>query len=100
MNRTKAVTTWRDVCGSDTVMAMMPPTGRMLEDFARRIEAAERERLKADAKDWGNALHAAGWALSEAYRRHTGQAEPPIFFNNGKAILRDALAAYFMALDS
>ena len=44
MDRNTAVTTWRDVCGSDTVMASFPPTGRMLEDFAARIEAAERER--------------------------------------------------------
>lgn len=43
MNRTTAVETWREVCGSDTVMAMMPPTGRMLEEFAERIAAAERE---------------------------------------------------------
>ena len=39
MNRDTAVTTWREVCGSDTMMAM-PPTGRLLEEFARRIEAA------------------------------------------------------------
>ncbi len=44
MDRNTAVTTWRDVCGSDTVMAMGMVTGRMLEEFARRIEAAERER--------------------------------------------------------
>lgn len=44
MNRNTAVTTWRDVCGSDTVMAMGMVTGRMLEAFASRIEAAERER--------------------------------------------------------
>lgn len=43
MNRTTAVETWREVCGSETVMAMMPPTGRMLEEFARRIASAERE---------------------------------------------------------
>ena len=39
MNRTKAVMTWRAICGSDTAMAMLPPTGRMLEAFASRIEA-------------------------------------------------------------
>lgn len=44
MDRNTAVTTWRDVCGSDTVMANGIVTGRMLEDFAQRIEAAERER--------------------------------------------------------
>jgi len=44
MNRKTAVTTWRAVCGSDTVAAMGVVTGRMLEEFARRIEAAERER--------------------------------------------------------
>ena len=43
MNRTMAVETWREVCGSDMVMASLPPTGRMLEEFAARIEAAERE---------------------------------------------------------
>ena len=46
MDRNTAVTTWREVCGNDTLMAM-PPTGRMLEEFARRIEAAERERCAA-----------------------------------------------------
>lgn len=44
MNRDTAVSTWRDVCGSDTVMAMGVVTGRMLEEFATRVEAAERER--------------------------------------------------------
>ena len=44
MDINTAVTTWRGVCGSDSVMATMPPTRRMLKDFARRIEAAERER--------------------------------------------------------
>ena len=46
MDRNTAVTTWREVCGSDAVMCM-PPTGRMLEDFATRIEAAVRERCAA-----------------------------------------------------
>lgn len=50
MDRNTAVTTWRDVCGSDTVMASGIVTGRMLEEFATRIEAfavaAERERLE------------------------------------------------------
>lgn len=53
MDRKTAVTTWREVCGSDTVMAM-PPTGRMLEEFARRIEAvmlrAERPAIKPVAQ--------------------------------------------------
>lgn len=44
MNRSTAVTVWREVCGSDTVMAMGVVTGRLLEAFASRIEAAERER--------------------------------------------------------
>jgi hypothetical protein len=42
MDRNTAVTTWREVCGSDMIMTL-PPTGRLLEEFARRIEAAERE---------------------------------------------------------
>ena len=50
MDRDAAVKTWREVCGSDTVMAMGVVTGRMLEEFARRIEAAERERLCAAIK--------------------------------------------------
>lgn len=45
MNRNAAVTTWREVCGSDTVMASFPPTDSMLEEFARRIEAAEHARI-------------------------------------------------------
>ncbi len=60
--------------------------------------AAERERLKADAADWGNALNEASWALVDAYRRHTGEVESALFFNHGKSILRDALTAYFRAL--
>ena len=54
MNRTTAVEVWREVCGSDLIMAM-PPTGRLLEAFAARIEAAERERcakLVIDAVAW------------------------------------------------
>lgn len=42
MDRNTAVTTWRQVCGSGMIMTL-PPTGRLLEEFARRIEAAERE---------------------------------------------------------
>lgn len=42
MDRNTAVTTWREVCGSDMIMTL-PPTGRLLEEFARRIEAVERE---------------------------------------------------------
>jgi hypothetical protein len=50
MNRNTAVMTWREVCGSDTVMAMGMVTGRMLEDFATRIEAiCQPEGLKFDA---------------------------------------------------
>lgn len=53
MDRNTAVTTWRDVCVSDTVMAM-PPTGHMLEEFARRIEAmtlrAERPGIEPVAQ--------------------------------------------------
>lgn len=45
MNRDTAVKTWREVCGSDTVMAMGVVTGRMLEDFATRIAIEERKRL-------------------------------------------------------
>lgn len=47
MDRDTAVRTWRDVCGNDTVMAMGVVTWRMLEEFAARIEAAERERWQA-----------------------------------------------------
>jgi hypothetical protein len=58
--------------------------------------AAERDRLRADAKDWSSeALNAATGAMIESYRRHTGQSEALIFYNNAKRILRDALGAYF-----
>lgn len=50
MNRNTAVMTWRDVCGSDMVMAATMVTGRMLEDFATRIEAiCQPDGLKFDA---------------------------------------------------
>ena len=42
VTRTMAVEAWRAVCGSDRAMAMLPPTGRMLEDFAHRIADATR----------------------------------------------------------
>ena len=42
VTRTMAVEAWRAVCGSDQAMAMLPPTGRMLEEFARRIADATR----------------------------------------------------------
>lgn len=76
-------------------------TERELEFLGRwagELVAAERERLKADAESWGDALNQAGWAATESYRRHTGQVEPAIFFNHAKGILRDALAVYFKAL--
>jgi hypothetical protein len=58
--------------------------------------AAERDRLIADAENWGSeALNAATGAMLEAYRRHTGQPETLIFYSNAKAILRDALSVYF-----
>lgn len=41
MDRNTAVATWREVCGSDQIMGL-PPTGRMLEQFAERIEAITR----------------------------------------------------------
>ncbi len=50
MNRNAAVSTWREVCGSDTVMAIGVATGSMLEQFARRIESAERERWREHLK--------------------------------------------------
>lgn len=67
VNRTTAVETWREVCGSDMIMAL-PPTGRMLEAFAAKIEAAEREacaklcdELLTDASgQWHNDDMAAG----------------------------------------
>ncbi len=81
------------------------PTGYSIEAVTACVEAAykagqaeERRRLKADAETWGNALNEASWAQVDAYRRHTGQVESALFFNNGKSILRDALAAYFKAL--
>ena len=49
MDRNTAVTTWRDVCGSDMVMASGIVTGRMLEDFAKRIAAIEAEKWRAIA---------------------------------------------------
>ncbi len=73
-------------------------TADQMRAYAAEQVAAERERLKADAESWGNALNQAGWAATEAYRRHTGQVEPAIFFNHAKGILRDALAVYFKAL--
>lgn len=69
-----------------------------LRRWAAELQAAERERLKADAETWGNALNDASWAQVDAYRKHMGQVESALFFNNGKSILRDALAAYFKAL--
>ena len=57
MNRTTAVTVWREVCGSDAGMA---PTGRMLEDFASRIEAAEREQCAKLCDEAAGRLRASG----------------------------------------
>ena len=37
MSRSRAVMLWREICGSDAAMAMLPPTGRMLEEFANRL---------------------------------------------------------------
>ena len=65
---------------------------------AEAMVAAERERLINDAAEWGDALNSAAWALTEAYRKHTGKVDPPVFFNHSKAILRDGIAAYFAAL--
>lgn len=36
MDRGTAITAWRKVCGSDSLM-VMPPAGRLLEEFAREI---------------------------------------------------------------
>jgi hypothetical protein len=79
MNRNEAVTTWRDVCGNDTVMASGIVTGRMLEDFAARIEAAERERCAVAA--WNHYMDTCKktcrspalwheWCASNAVREH------------------------------
>lgn len=52
MDRTTAIATWRAVCGSDMIMAL-PPTGRLLEEFARRIEAVEREACASVCESFG-----------------------------------------------
>ena len=44
MDRETAVRMWREACGKHAADANCPPTGMMLEQFARRVEAAERER--------------------------------------------------------
>ena len=66
MNRNTAVMTWRDVCGSDAVMASMPPTGRMLEDFARNIEEAERASGAAEIAALRDKLTVKNLALMSA----------------------------------
>ena len=43
MDRTTIIQAWREVCGSDLIMAM-PPTGRLLEKFVSKVAAIERER--------------------------------------------------------
>jgi hypothetical protein len=50
MNRTIAVEMWREVCGSDLVMTL-PPTGRLLEAFAAKIEAMTREACAQVCED-------------------------------------------------
>ncbi len=78
MNRDTAVRTWREVCGSDTVMALGVVTGRMLEDFANRIAVEERKRLVEQfmaqaeeahqARDYSrkDSLSSAAWHVSKA----------------------------------
>ena len=90
-----------DHCNEQVRLACFDPTlGEPWPDdhqaaFAAGV-AAERDRLKVDSENWGSeALNAATRAMTEAYRRHTGQPETLIFYNNAKAILRDALGAYF-----
>ena len=55
MNRDIAVITWRAVCKSDDIMGL-PPTGRLLEEFARRIEATEREACALACEAFGRTL--------------------------------------------
>jgi len=70
MNRDTAVRTWREVCGSDTVMAIGVVTGRMLEEFAARIEAAERERCAKAAEDYlTRGRSPLGRAVADAIRK-------------------------------
>ncbi len=64
MDRATAVATWRDVCGSDTVMASGIVTGRMLEDFATRIAEAERKRW---LKRHEPLLQAVEWILEDGH---------------------------------
>lgn len=45
MDREAAVQMWREACGEYADDADLPPTGMMLEQFARAVEAAEREKL-------------------------------------------------------
>ena len=73
MDRNTAVTTWRDVCGNDTVMASGIVTGRMLEDFAKRIAAAERKRW-AEVCD-ANAKNKREWYGKTECEDYRGAAE-------------------------
>jgi hypothetical protein len=73
--------------------------------FARAVESAVRAALPAaqpdftqDAREWGNALHEAGWELQQAYTRHIGEHPSGRFFNAGKSILRDAILCYANAV--
>ena len=54
---------------------------------------------KSDAEEWGNALNEASWELIHSYQRNINELHPPGFFNNSKTILRDAILAYFKALE-
>ena len=50
MDRATAVATWRDVCGSDTVMASGIVTGRIAE--AERKRWLERHKPLLQAVEW------------------------------------------------
>lgn len=63
-----------------------------------RAVAEERERLAADAVNFGVALNDAGWENIAAYSRHMGEDVPGRYFNAAKSILRDSILAYFKAL--
>lgn len=58
-----------------------------------------KEVMAKDAKEWGDALNSAGWEYLDAYRKITGKAESVEVFNNGKAILREAILKYIEKLE-
>lgn len=65
------------------------------QEASEGCSGATCSACRADAENWGNALHEAAWEYIAAYQEITGEKMTGHHWNNAKTILRRAMLKYF-----